>query len=156
MTSRDSVHAPTEVKNIILSYPSTTQILVDSHCKILWADNSGADLGLHPTANCASGLDDADKQAVIAQQRLRSKVLGLWINNSLNTNDNHKSRDLDSAYTLNDQDYGSAMFFIIVKMVRPDTRTGGSDIKSNLENTKKSYFKHVIPKANMHISEWMN
>ena len=71
VTSRDSGNAPTEVKNTILSYTSTTQIMVESHCKILWAENSGANLGRHTTENYASGLDDAEKQAIIAHQRLR-------------------------------------------------------------------------------------
>ena len=51
-------HAPTEVNNTILSYPSIPQIVVDSHYEILWADNSGANLRRHPTENYASGLDD--------------------------------------------------------------------------------------------------
>ena len=33
--SRDAGHAPTEVNNIILSYPYITLIMVESHCEIL-------------------------------------------------------------------------------------------------------------------------
>ena len=33
ITYRDAGHAPTEVMNIILSYTSITQIMVDSHCE---------------------------------------------------------------------------------------------------------------------------
>ena len=57
--SRYIGYSPTEVKDIILSYPSITKFMVDSHCDFLWSDNSGAYLGHHPTANYASGLDDA-------------------------------------------------------------------------------------------------
>ena len=85
VTAIDAVHAPTEVKNIILYYPSITKIMVDSHCEILWADNSGAYLGCHPTANYAAVLNDVERQSIIAQQRLRSNILGPWINNSLTT-----------------------------------------------------------------------
>ena len=66
VTAIDIGHAPTEVKNIILSHPSITQMMVDSHYYILWADNSGADLGRHSTENCSEVLDDTYKQAVIA------------------------------------------------------------------------------------------
>ena len=39
--------------------------MVESHCEILWYDNSGAYLGRQTTENYAAGLDDAAKQAVI-------------------------------------------------------------------------------------------
>ena len=41
--------------------------MMESQCEILWADNSGAALGGHPTANYASGIYDTDKQAIIYQ-----------------------------------------------------------------------------------------
>ena len=63
-------HSPPEVKNITLYYPYITQIMVDPHCEIIWDDSSGADLGHHPTEKYAAGLDDADNQAVISQNRL--------------------------------------------------------------------------------------
>ena len=156
VTSRVAGHAPTEVKTIILSYPSITQVIVDSHYEILWADNSGANLGCHPKANYAAGLYDADKQAVISQQRLIPKMIGLWINNYLTTNAKRKWRYFKSAYTLNAQDNGAEIFLVIVKMVRPDTCAGCSYIKSKLENMKMYHFKHDIPEANLKIVEWMN
>ena len=78
--ARDTIHATTEVKGIILYYPYTPQVIVDEHCEILWADNSGAGLGRHPTANHGAGLDNLTKQAMIYQQCRRYKMLGLWIN----------------------------------------------------------------------------
>ena len=48
------------------------------------------------------------------------------------------------------------MFFSVVKMVRPDTRAGCSDIKTKLETMKMSQFKHDIYKSNPQISEYMN
>ena len=48
------------------------------------------------------------------------------------------------------------MFFVMVKMVHPDTRAGWSDIKTKLETTKMSQFKHGISKENLHIEEWIN
>ena len=51
--------------------------MVDSHCEILWDENSGVDLGRLPTENYAAGLDDVAKQALITQQRLRSKMIDL-------------------------------------------------------------------------------
>ena len=48
------------------------------------------------------------------------------------------------------------MFFVIVKLLRPDTRAGCSDIKSKLENMKMFHFKHDIPKAKLNILECMN
>ena len=50
-TNRDSLHAATELNEIIMFYPSITQVLVNSHYEVLWDDSSGAGLGRHPTAN---------------------------------------------------------------------------------------------------------
>ena len=117
VTARYAGHAPTEVKKIILYHPSTTQIMMDPHYVILWADNSGESLGRHPSENYSAGLDDAQKQAIIAQQSLRSKMLVLWINNYMNIDAKRKLNDFKYAYTFNYQYYGVEMFFVIVKMV---------------------------------------
>ena len=61
VTSRDGGHALTEVKEIILSYTSITQVMVDSYCEILRSENSGAGLGSYHTDNYGSGLDEPDK-----------------------------------------------------------------------------------------------
>ena len=61
VTSRYALHVNTEVKDIIMSYPYITLVMVESHCEILWTDNSGSGLGRHPTANYNSGIDDAAK-----------------------------------------------------------------------------------------------
>ena len=124
LTSRYACHSPTEVKNIITPHPYITQIMVDSHCEILWDDNSGAYLGCHPTENYAAGLDEAQKQAIMSQQLLRSKMIGLWIKTFLTTNVKCKLRALNYAFTFNAKDDRAAMFFVIVKMVQPDTHTG--------------------------------
>ena len=68
VTDRDGNHAPTEVKEIIMSYPYINQVMVDSHFEILWAENSGAGLGRQPTAIYGAGLDNPEKHAVITQQ----------------------------------------------------------------------------------------
>ena len=151
VTARDAGHTPTEFKNIVLSYPSITYIMVDSQCEILWADNSGADLGSHPTENYASGLDYAEKQAIFSQKRLMSKMLGIWIKKSLYTDAKRKLKYFKSSYNFKYQDDRSAIFFVIVKIVRPDTCVGCSGIKSNLDNMKISHFKHGIPKSKLHI-----
>ena len=75
VTTRDGFHIPTEVSNTILSYPATTHAMVDSHGDIMWANNSVAGLGRHPTENYGSGLDDREKKAIISQQCLESKML---------------------------------------------------------------------------------
>ena len=97
MTSRDGLHATTEVKYIIVSYPYITQSTLDSYIEIMWSDNSGSGLGRHYTENYGVGLDDPDKQEVISQQRLRSKMIGLLIKNSLTTDVKRKLRDSRSA-----------------------------------------------------------
>ena len=81
VTARDAGHAPTAVNDIILFHPFITKIMVESQCEILWADKYGADLGHYPTANYSAGLNYTAKQSEIAQQRLRYKMLGLWIKN---------------------------------------------------------------------------
>ena len=85
-----------------------------------------------------------------------SKILFLYINNSLATDDNRKLRDFMSAYTFNAQDDGTAMLYVIIKMVRLDTHTWCSDIKYNMENMNISHFKHDTPKAKLQITECMN
>ena len=60
-------------------------------------------------------------------------MLGLWTKKSMNTGDKRKVRSFESAYTFNAQYDGAAMFFVIVKMLQPDTCAGFSDIKSNME-----------------------
>ena len=130
--------------------------MVDSHCEILWGDNSGAGLGLYPTASYGSGLDDPTNQAVTAQQRLRSKMVVLWINNYFTTDYKLKLRDSRYLYTFNTQYYGAAMLFVIVKLVQPYTHARCSDIKYKLENMKMYQFKHGIPRSNLQIVSWMN
>ena len=67
MTSRDVFHVPTEVNNIVLFYPSTTQAMVDSQCEIIWANTSGAGLGRHPTADYVAAADVLTKKEIIYQ-----------------------------------------------------------------------------------------
>ena len=104
MKARYAHNAPTEVKNITLSHPSITQVMVDSHCEILWDENSRVGLVRYPTETYVSGLEDANKQAVITQQSLMSKMLGLWIKNYLTTDYKRKLRNFTYEYTLNTQD----------------------------------------------------
>ena len=83
-------------------------------------------------------------------------MIGLWIKNSLTTDNKRKLRYFKSAYNFNAQFYGAAMFFVILKLVQPDKRTGWSGINYKLENMKMSHFKHEVPKSNLKISEYMN
>ena len=48
------------------------------------------------------------------------------------------------------------MSFVILKMVRPDTRVGCSDTNYKLEIMNISQFKHDTTKATLQIVEWMN
>ena len=76
-------------------------------------------------------------------------MIGPCIKNSLNTDAKRRLRDFKSAYTLNAEDDEAAIFFVIVKMVRPETRAGFLDIKYKLENINMSHFKHDTPKSNL-------
>ena len=58
---------------------------MESHCETMWEDNSGSGLGRHLTSDYGTAADDDEKQALIYQQPLRSKITSLWIKNSLNT-----------------------------------------------------------------------
>ena len=53
-------------------------------------------------------------------------------------------RAYKTSYAYNSQDDGDKMFFDIVKMVRPDTCVGCSDINTKLETINISQFKHDI------------
>ena len=90
VTTRYPGHSPTEFKYIILYHPYITQIMVKSHCEIMWADNPGAYFRCHPTANYSEGIDDVEKQAIISQNRLRSNMLDIWFKSSLTTYANFK------------------------------------------------------------------
>ena len=109
-------------------------------------------MGRQPTETYESGLDDPQKQATIAQQRLRSNIIGLRINKYLTTDDKINLRAFKSAYTFNSQYYGATICFVIVKIVRPNTHSGCSDIKSKLDNMNMSQFKDDNPKVNLKIS----
>ena len=120
----------------------------------MWARNSGARLG--PPEYYGTEPDDPEKQEIIAQQHLRYNILGLWIKNFLTTDGKRKLRAFRTAYNFNNQYYGVVIFFVMVKMVHPATRTVLSAIKSKLETMKMSRSKQYIPISNLHIEEWMN
>ena len=60
-------------------------------------------------------------------------MIGISIKNSLTTDSKRNMRDFKSAYTFNSQYDGAAIFFVIIKIVRPDTCALLSDINYNLE-----------------------
>ena len=92
VTTKDSGNVPTEFNNIINSYNSITQFVIYSHCENLWEKNSVAGLGSIPTVYCEAAPDDAEKQAMLYHQRLMSKILVLWIKNSLTIESKRKLR----------------------------------------------------------------
>ena len=98
--------------------------MVESHCEILWVNNSGAGLGIHHTSDYGAAADIPDKQAIIYQHCLRYRMLGLWIKNFLTTDDKLNLRAFNSSYTYNNQYDVPETFFVIVKRVRPDTCAG--------------------------------
>ena len=89
---------------------------MDSHCEILWADNLGAGSGCQPTADYGAGLYATAKQELIAQRCLTSKIISLWINNSLTKYVKHKLRAYKTSYVYNSQDDGSEFFSLLKKL----------------------------------------
>ena len=71
----------------------------------------------------------------------------LCIRNLLTTDNNCKLWELKTSYDFNDQYYGDAILFIIVKMVFPDTFTDFFDIKTKMETTKMSYFNQDLTRT---------
>ena len=55
----------------------------DSHCEILWSKNSVAYLGNHPALDHGAAVEDDERQALIYQQCLISKMIRLCIRYSL-------------------------------------------------------------------------
>ena len=92
VTLIDTLHVHNEANDTILSYLSITQVMVDSHCEIMWSNNSGAVLGRHPKANYGDLIYNPIKKALFTQQYLRYKILGQWIKNSLTTDAKHNLR----------------------------------------------------------------
>ena len=93
-----------------------------SNCENLWADNSGIDLGRHTTVYYGSADYDATKTSHIGQHSLRSKMLSLWIKNSLNTDGKLTFRIYNTSYAYNRQDHGVKCLFVVC-----------SDIKAKIE-----------------------
>ena len=60
-----AIHESNEVKNIILSHPYITKVMVNSHCEILWNDNSGEGLVCHSTENYGASEKNAANQDII-------------------------------------------------------------------------------------------
>ena len=81
-------------------------------------------MGSHPTENYGAGIYNSAKQEIITKQYLRSKIIGIWINNLTTTDAKRKLRAFRTAYTFKTQDYGDVIFFCPLKMVRPETRAG--------------------------------
>ena len=81
-------------------------------------------MGRHPTEDYGLAADDYQKQALIYQQQLRSKIIIPWIRKSLTTDATFKLRDYKTSYDYNGQYDGSVVFFVIFKIVRPDTHAG--------------------------------
>ena len=71
---------------------------MDSHCEIMWGDNSVAGLGCHPTADYGSAADNSENQALICQHLLRSNMISMCINNSLTTDAKLKLRAYNISY----------------------------------------------------------
>ena len=93
---------------IIISYPCFTQAVVGSHCEVLWASNSGAYLGSHPTSYYGSGIDAPEKWS---NNRSTAPWVQYGIKNFLTTHAKRKLRAFRTAYTFNKQDDGAEMFF---------------------------------------------
>ena len=146
-------HEPTEFKKAISFYPSTTEAVVDSKCENLCDNTSVADLGRHPILDYGTAVENPDNHLIVSQQRIRYKMLSLWIKTLLATGAKLKLRAFKTSYTYNNQDNGAEMLFVVVKIVRPDTRLRCSDINKNLETMRMSHFKHDIHKANLNLVE---
>ena len=105
---------------------------MDPSSETLWEENSGSGLGHHPTSDYEVSSDISAKQALIYQERLRYKMISLWIKNSLTKDEKRKLRSYKISYSYNRQDDGSTIFFVILTMAIPNTRTGCSDINKNM------------------------
>ena len=80
----------------------------------------------------------------------------LWIRSPLTTYVKCKWRAYNTLYAYNSQYDRSAMFFVVIKIVRPDTQTGLSEIKTKMETTRMYQLLYDTPKANLYISEWID
>ena len=120
--------------------------MVDSYCETLWENNSFSGLGIHHTAHYDAAKNDAKRQSIISQQGLRSNIIILCIINSLNKYVKYKLRAYKTSYAYNRQGDGSVLFFVLVIMVRPDTRAGFSGIKVKLETMNIYHFNNGIHK----------
>ena len=115
-----------------------------SHCENLWADNSGSGIGHKNTSYYGGAEYVASNQVIIYQQNLRFKILILWVKSLLTTYEKRKLRYSKTSYAFNVQDNGAVIFFVVVKIVCPDTSDGLFDIKK-LYTIKMSHFNYDLP-----------
>ena len=85
----------------------------------MWDNNWGTGLGRHLTSDYGVSADVPDKHLIIYQLQLWSKILFLWIKNSMTTDAKLKLRAFKNSYTYKNQNYRSATFFFIVKNSAP-------------------------------------
>ena len=78
-----------------------------------------------------------------------SKMMSLWIRNSLNTYVNQNMGAFKMSCAFHGKYYVSTMLFAVIKMVLSDIRAVWSDIKKKLKTTKISHFKKDISKTNL-------
>ena len=90
----------------------------------MWEDNSVAGMARHHTAIYEEGSDDYYKKVIISQKSLTSNIMSLCIRNSLTTDVEHNIMHLNTLYTCNFQHDEVDIFFVIIKIVCPDTHTG--------------------------------
>ena len=83
-------------------------------------------------------------------------MVSLWVIISLITYTKRKLKAFKISYDFNGQYHGAKIFFVILKMLHPDTHSGCSETNTNQETMKLSNFKHDYTKANLHILEWKN
>ena len=79
-------------------------------------------MGHHSIEDYVTADNEYFNQGIIYQQRLRSKVLILWIRNLQTTDSKRKFKAFKIAYTFNIKEERGALFFVIIKMICPDIR----------------------------------
>ena len=72
--------------------------MVQSYYETMWANNLGAGLVRHLTLYYGAAADNAEKGSIIAQKCLRSKILSLWIKNSLTNDAKFKLRSFKNSH----------------------------------------------------------
>ena len=106
-----------------------------------------------------SGTSDADKLKLTVDLRLRSKMLGEWIVNSIDEDGLRRVREKEDQYTFNPTAHtsvvdGACLLKVVFIMVNPTTRLGAEVFIVKIESASLKGYRQNVVTCNTQLNEW--